>query len=178
MLLSGLLAALLTQVSSGRASPGRYAVEVTSAPTVEDVSGYCAYVVGLAKSERVLLVSPELVAYFGLNNSADSIIAAESFPVTGYTYIPSYELVIAGQYHFGHLFESFATADRADADCLRYQYVSALHTVVQAFQEPEATVPALQARAAALKEAMPHAEEILASTREAVDQAPRPRPMS
>jgi len=170
--LSGLLAALLTQVMAQASTqpaglrappPGRAILEATSAPSADDVQGYCSYVTGISKSARALLEAPELFGYFAMNNSVNSVLSADSFPLTGYTYIPTYEVAVAAQYHFGHLFASFENRDRAAADCQRYHYVSALHTVVQAFQEPEATIPALQARAAVLNAALPRAAEILAS---------------
>src|SRR5581483_8124630 len=128
----------------------------------EDVMGYCSYVTGISKSARAMLEAPELFGYFAMNNSLNSVLSADSFPLTSYTYIPSYEFAVAAQYHLGHLLQSFETRDRADADCERYRYVSALHTLVAAFQEPEATLPALKARAAVLEAALPRAAEILA----------------
>jgi hypothetical protein len=145
-------------------------LEGSAAPSAEDVTGYCSYVTGLSKSQRALLSSPEIVGYFGLTNSVDSVLTAENYPLTGYTFVPNYELALAAQYHFGRLFESFENRARANADCLRYEYVSALHTVVQAFQQPEATTPALKARMRVLDEALPRAKEILAEARAALQQ--------
>jgi hypothetical protein len=166
--LSGLFLALVTLAANGRPSPAE--LEVTASPSEEDVTGYCSYVQGISEAERVLLVSPQFIGFFGMVNSADSIIASEVFNPSAWTYVPSYELVLAGQYRFGRLFESFDNKAVADADCRRYRYVSDLHAIVQAYQEPANTPSALRARIAVLNEAMPHAEAILKSLRDEVRQ--------
>jgi hypothetical protein len=168
--LSGLFFALVTLAATGRPSGGPAELEVTASPSEEDVTGYCSYVQGISEAERVLLVSPQFIGFFGIVNSSNSIIASEAFPQTAWSYIPNYELILGGQYRFGRLFESFDNKAVADADCKRYRFVSDLHAIVQAYQDPANTAPALRARIAVLTEAMPHAEAILKSLRDDVRQ--------
>jgi hypothetical protein len=169
LLSSGLVAVLLAAGTGGTPDAGPTVMLSTSLAGAE---GYCAYVEAISSSDRAFLVSPEFVGFFGVGNASNTVISSQAGSNNqSTTYIANPSVQLALQYRFGRLFESYANRSRAQADCDRYRYVSALHTFVEAYKSPELMPSALMAREAVLKEALPHADEILKATRDGVEKA-------
>jgi hypothetical protein len=146
--------------------PSPSATPTASTPTASTsaaTAAYCRYVRGVAGSTEALLVSPELFATFGVVSGLDDPVSQTALP-------PATRYIFGAQYSLSHLVQGVTQAALADADCERTHTITELHAFVEANREGSSKA-ALTAKLAVLDGAMPHAQEILAWTKAAMDQA-------
>ncbi len=121
--------------------------------------GYCAFVRGVADSEAALRLAPEVFASVGAVNAGTA--SGVDVPLGQ----PRPRLTAGLGYDFVGLYRGLTLRRRAEAECERYQALSALKVMLARGQDVGAEA-ALAERARVLEAALPEAEQLLVSLRE------------
>ncbi|MCE9671377.1 hypothetical protein LY474_26585 [Myxococcus stipitatus] len=124
----------------------------------ERAAGYCDMVRGVGDAEAALELAPEVFGSFGAVNTGE----AEGGTALGK---PKLRITAGLSYDFVGIYRGRTLRQRAQAECRRHQALSALQSAVRqgtGLGEEEA----LQARAQALQESLPRAEQLIATLRE------------
>ncbi|MGK4004098.1 hypothetical protein WMF31_15800 [Sorangium sp. So ce1036] len=129
----------------------------------EDAEAYCQLVTGTAGSESALLMSPTLFGQLDVSSGLDAPGDAGSLHAQP-------RLSVGASYSAAGLYRAGLLRDRARAECVRHRALSQLNAYIAAFQDV-LTSGALSAKLAVLTAATPRAQEILSSTKAALEQS-------
>jgi hypothetical protein len=123
--------------------------------------GYCERVRGTSKAQAALELAPEVFASIGVVNAGDAQGGSDDSPLGS----PKPRLTAGLGYDFVGLYRGRTLRSRAEAECRRYQALSALQSALeQGSRLGEAS--ALEARARALATSLPRAESLVAAVRD------------
>ncbi|MCP3101718.1 hypothetical protein LZ198_22835 [Myxococcus sp. K15C18031901] len=126
--------------------------------TVEErAAGYCELVRGIGDAEAALELAPEVFGSFGAVNTGE----AEGGTALGK---PKLRATAGVSYDFVGLYRGRTLRRHAQAQCRRHQALSSLQAAVRQ-GTGLGEEAALEARAAALQEALPRAEQLITSLR-------------
>ncbi len=126
---------------------------------------YCRYVAAVAESTSAPMLSPTLFTTFGMANGTDVSAGGTSASTST---VP--RLVAGAQYSFSGLYRGIAVRTAAQADCARYESFNKLLTYTYANHQGQ-SAPALAAKAAVLRGAMPGADAILARAKASLEES-------
>jgi hypothetical protein len=138
-----------------QATPNADAPEVASSE--RDAATYCEFVKGVADSQAFPTLLPTAFVTGGIVSGED----LTGTPQAGFTLLgPSWRLIAGGSYSISGLYRGLSLRAGAEAECKRHKAVSQLFAFLESNHEGM-TRASLEARLAALDEALPHAEELL-----------------
>jgi len=156
-----------TAVTASDGGPDIYQLSGTQERLADSSDAYCAYVEGIAASQRALLVSPDLIASTGL--------AFSSTPSTGeddlepeYNISPTMRVTAGLQYRFSNLYKGALRSQDASARCTRYRAQVGLRTVVELGKDLGRR-QAVEAQLEVLQDALPRAEQAVALAKRGLD---------
>jgi hypothetical protein len=129
----------------------------------EDAAAYCQYVTGVADSDRALDMSPTL---FGTGG----VVSGQDVSPGGSLLGPTTRVIAGASYSLAGLYRGIQMRSVAEAECARYRAVSELHAFLESNKEG-LTGPSLEAKLRVLEEAIPAAEQMMASARTALAQS-------
>jgi hypothetical protein len=129
----------------------------------EDAAAYCEYVTGMADSDSALDMAPVLFGTGGF-------VSGQDVSPGGSLLGPTTRIIAGASYSVSGLYRGIETRAGAEADCRRYRAVSELHAFLESNREG-VTRGSLEAKLRVLDEALPRADEMLASARGALGQS-------
>jgi hypothetical protein len=133
------------------------------AQSTEDADAYCDYVTGVADSESVLDMSPTI---FGTGGEVSGQDVSPGGSLLG----PTTRIIAGASYSFAGLYRGIQMRAAARAECRRYRAVSELHAFLENNKEG-VTRSSLDAKLRVLEDALPRADEMMASARAALAQS-------